>query len=91
MVEQLTKVLNLIEKEINDKNSLWDNNQLINIVKPEIMELYTYFSNGNTFFKYGKKQRMLASTYIITDSLANLSNTVLGKEIIKLQEIYDKL
>ena len=46
---------------------------------------------GKVFFKYGKKQRMLESTYIITDSTRNLNNTNLGKEIIKLQEIYNRL
>ena len=54
-------------------------------------ELYTHFKNGEVFFKYGKKQRMLESTYIMTDSIRNLSNTSLGKEIIKLQEKYNKL
>ena len=54
-------------------------------------ELYNHFVNGEVFFKYGKKQRMLESTYIITDSIRNLSNTSLGKEIIKLQEKYNKL
>jgi len=34
---------------------------------------------------------MLESTYIITDSTRNLNNTNLGKEIIKLQEIYNRL
>lgn len=34
---------------------------------------------------------MLESTYIIIDSIRNLNNTNLGKEIINLQEIYNKL
>ena len=54
-------------------------------------ELYTHFVNGRVFFKYGKKQRMLESTYIITDSIKNLKETILGKEIIKLQELYNKI
>ena len=54
-------------------------------------ELHNHLVNGEVFFKYGKKQRMLESTYIITDSIRNLSNTSLGKEIIKLQEKYNKL
>lgn len=91
MVEQLKIVLNSIEEEINKENSIWDKEQLISIVKPEIKELYNYFVNGKLFFKYGKKQRMLESTYIITDSIKNLNNTSLGKEIIKLQEKYNKL
>ena len=91
MVEQLKNILNSIEEEINTENSIWDKEQLIFIVKPEIQELYTHFANGNVFFKYGKKQRMLESTYIMTDSIKNLQNTSLGKEIIKLQEKYNKL
>ena len=54
-------------------------------------ELYDYFKNGEIFFKYGKNQRMLESTYLITDSMKNLKNTILGKEILKLQNIYDNI
>ena len=91
MLEQLKRVLNCIEDEIKSVNSNWNKNQLISIVKPEMEELYNHFVNGEVFFKYGKKQRMLESTYIITDTIRNLSNTSLGKEIIKLQEKYNKL
>ena len=61
MVEQLKRVLNSIEEEIKSENSIWDKEQLISVVKPEMEELYTHF------------------------------NTSLGKEIIKLQEKYNKL
>ncbi|MBQ8293433.1 MAG: hypothetical protein IJX78_06530 [Bacilli bacterium] len=91
MIEQLKRVLNSIEEEIKSENSIWDKEQLISIVKPEMEELYTHFVNGRVFFKYGKKQRMLESTYIITDSIKNLKETILGKEIIKLQELYNKI
>jgi len=91
MLEQLKRVLNCIEDEIKSENSNWDKNQLISIVKPEMEELYNHFVNGRVFFKYGKKQRMLESTYIITDSIKNLKETILGKEIIKLQELYNRL
>lgn len=91
IVEQLIKVLKILEFEMKSENSVWDKQQLIFVVKPEIEELYSHFANGRVFFKYGKKQRMLESTYIITDSIRNLNNTNLGKEIIKLQEMYDSL
>ncbi len=91
MIEQLKIVLFSIEEELKNKDSIWDKNQLVSIVRPEIEELLYYFEKGKIFFKYGTKQRMLESTYIITDSLENLSNTRLGKEIIKLQETYSKL
>ena len=89
MIEQLKKILNIIENEISDEHSLWDKDQLIKVIKPEMEELYDYFKSGKKFFKYGKNQRMLESTYLITDSLKNLKNTNLGKEILKLQNIYD--
>ena len=91
MVEQLKKVLSSVEAEMKSENSIWNKEQLISVVKPEMEELYTHFKNGRVFFKYGKKQRMLESTYIMTDSIRNLSSTSLGKEIIKLQEKYNKL
>lgn len=91
MVEQLKRVLNSIEEEIKSENSIWDKEQLISVVKLEMEELYTHFKNGRVFFKYGKKQRLLESTYIMTDAIRNLSNTSLGKEIIKLQEKYNKI
>ena len=91
MVEQLKKILMILEYEIKSNNSVWDKQQIIHIVKPEIEELYNHFINGEVFFKYGKKQRMLESTYIITDSIKNLASTNLGKEIIRLQELYSKL
>lgn len=91
MIEQLKRILNCIDDEIKSVNSIWDKKQLIFIVKPEMEELYNHFINGRVFFKYGKKQRMLESTYIITDSIKNLKETILGKEIIKLQELYNRL
>lgn len=91
MIEQLKKILIIIENEISNEHSLWDKDQLIKVIKPEMEELYDYFKSGKNFFKYGKNQRMLESTYLITDSLKNLKNTNLGKEILKLQNIYDKI
>ena len=73
MVEQLKIVLNTIEEEIKNENSIWDKEQLISVIKPEMEELYAHFKNGRVFFKYGKKQRMLESTYIMTDSIRNLN------------------
>ena len=91
MVEQLKRVLNSIEEEIKSENSIWDKEQLISVVKPEMEELYTHFKMEEFSSNTKKKQRMLESTYIITDAIRNLSNTSLGKEIIKLQEKYNKL
>ncbi len=90
MVEQLKIILTEIEKEMASENSIWDKEQLVHVVKPEMEKLYAYFADGKVFFKYEKKQRMLESTYIITDSINSLMNTGLGKEIIKLQDMYNK-
>ena len=90
MFEQLKIILTEIEKEIASVNSIWDKEQLVHVVKPEMEKLYAYFADGKVLFKYGKKQRMLESTYIITDSINSLMNTGLGKEIIKLQDMYNK-
>ena len=91
MIEQLKKILIILENEISDENSLWDKEQVLKVIKPEIEELYDKFRSGIKFFKYGKKQRMLESTYLITDSIKNLENTNLGKEILKLQKIYNNI
>lgn len=91
MIEQLKKILIILDAEIFDETSIWDKEQLLKVIKPEMEELYDYFKNGEIFFKYGKNQRMLESTYLITDSMKNLKNTILGKEILKLQNIYDNI
>lgn len=91
MIEQLKKILIILDAEIFDENSIWDKEQLLKVIKPEMEELYDQFKNGKIFFKYGKNQRMLESTYLITDSIKNLNNTILGKEILKLQDMYDNI
>lgn len=91
MVEQLKKILIILENEIYDEHSIWNKEQLLKIIKPEMEELYEYFKSGKKFFKYGKNQRMLESTYLITDSMKKLKTTNLEKEILKLQKIYDNL
>lgn len=91
VVKQLKKVLDSIEKELKNNKSIWNKDMIVSIVRPEMEELLSHFEAGTVFFKYSKKQRMLSSTYIITDSMKNLRNTNLGKDILKLQSIYNKL
>ena len=38
MVEQLKRVLKSIEEELKNENSIWDKEQLISVVKPEMEE-----------------------------------------------------
>ena len=90
MAEQINLILLIVDKELKNKNSLWTKEQL-NCVKHEMEELYSYFKKGVEYFKYGKRHRMLESTYIINDSMNKLSLTLLGQEIIKLQDFYYKI
>lgn len=41
--------------------------------------------------EYGKNQRVLESSYLITDSLNDLSHTDLGESILNLQAFYNSL
>ena len=88
----LIEVLTFAEKEkkaiLNGEISQWELYQIQKVIIPEMSELLFYAQKGEIYFKYGKKQRLLESTYLITDSFACLSQTQLGKSIIKLQEKY---
>ena len=64
---------------------------LKNIVIPEMNELKLHADKGDVYYKYGKKQRMLESTYLITDSLNALDSTSLGRKIIQLQDMYNAI
>ncbi len=79
-------------KNINDgKESIWTIGQIENVVLPEMRELLSYALKGIVFYKYGEKQRLLESAYIMTDTLEHLDNTALGKQIDKLQILYFKI
>ena len=91
-ISLLIEVLNLAKKEedkiLNNKESHWNLEQIQNVVIPEISELLTHAKNGKIYFKYGKKQRLLESTHLMTDSVDNLFNTPLGESILNVQNIY---
>lgn len=91
----LVDVLECAEKEKNaildGKLSLWNLEQIQKVIIPEISELLSYANKGKVYFKYGKKQRLLESSYLITDSQNDLSHTVLGEYVLKLQNLYDTL
>lgn len=72
-------------------NSAWEVKQLEQVVLPEVHALLSYALAGKVFFRYGKGNRLLESTYLLTDSLQNLSSTTLGKKIIELQRVYEFL
>lgn len=75
----------------NHEKSLWSFGQIQNIVLPELSGLLSHAKQGELYFKYGKKRRVLESTYIITDSIENLAGTELGKRILNLQDLYNSL
>lgn len=88
----LVDILDLAEKEknalVHGEASLWNLEQIQKVIVPEISELLSYANKGEIYFKYGKKQRLLESSYLITDSLDDLSHTALGKCILNLQNLY---
>lgn len=69
--------------------SKWNQEQLENVVRPEISELLSFALKGEVLFKYGKKQRMLESTYLVLDSLSALDKTPLGIKILELQKLFN--
>ena len=69
--------------------SCWNVDQLEKGVIPEMVELQQYALRGELFLKYGKQQRLLQSTYMMTDSLSALHNTLLGIQISILQRKID--
>ena len=85
----LKEVLNQAYQEEKNEKSLWSLEQIHSVIE-EMTQLLSYAEQGKIFFKYGKKQRMLNSTYILTDTY-NLDSTLLGKKISALQAQYDKL
>ena len=85
----LKEVLNRAYEEEKNEKSLWSLEQIHSVIE-EMTQLLSYAEQGKIFFKYGKKQRMLNSTYILTDTY-NLDSTLLGKKISALQAQYDKL
>lgn len=95
LVKSLNSVLDCAQKEqsalLNGEASLWDAEQIQKVVVPEISELLSYAIKGEIYFKYGKKQSLLESSYLITDSLNDLSHTALGECILKLQNLYKKM
>lgn len=72
-------------------SSEWEYFQLEKVVIPEMSELLLYARAGEVYFKYGKKQRMLESMYLITDSLPSLGETSLGRRISELQKLYNSM
>ena len=71
MVEQLKIVLNSIKEEINNENSIWDKEQLISVVKPEMEELYAGKATSNNEIVYSYKTIKLKPDDFIKKDLGN--------------------
>ena len=88
--EILDSIIGLANHEVNiirkGGSSYWNANQLERVVIPEMIELLRYMLRGDLFLKYGKQQRLLESTYLLTDSVNMLSRTLIGIQISRLQE-----
>jgi hypothetical protein len=87
----LYEILCETDKEKKRNESMWSNSILDTVVIPEITELLKYAMKGEVYFKYTKKQRMLQSTYYISDTFEAIGKTSLGLMIAKLQSLYNKL
>lgn len=87
----LDSIIALAQHEValisNGGISCWDADQLAHIVIPEMRQLLQHLLKGELFLKYGKQQRFLESSYLMTDSLNMLSHTPLGVQIRNLQEM----
>ena len=94
-VKSLIAVLDCAEKEktaiLNGNASLWNLEQIQKTIVPEISELLSYAIEGEIYFKHGKKQRLLESSYLMSGSLNGLTHTALGECILKSQKLYDTL
>ena len=87
--EILENIITLANREVTiiSKGGIsdWYLVQLESIVLPEMGELLQYILKGYLFLKHGRQQRLLESTYILTDSLNAIAKTPLGIEITRLQ------
>ncbi|MBQ7248341.1 MAG: hypothetical protein IJS22_09670 [Lachnospiraceae bacterium] len=100
-MKNLTDFLVLLDQILNEAeiekrkaiqcDSNWEARDLIKIVIPEMTDLRKHAENGEIYFRFGRRQRMLESTYLITDSLKPIGCTPLGQMIAQLQDMYNGL
>lgn len=77
------------EAKAQNGGSRWSEREIKNIVIPEMNKLKLHAERGKVYYEFGKNQRMLESTYLITDSINELDSTPLGRKIMLLQDIYN--
>ncbi len=86
--EKIYKILKSIEDEKRQRKSIWSHAQLEMVANELKLILEYILKEKDLLFRYGKKQRLLESLYILTDSLEPLNKTALGILIVELQELY---
>ncbi len=86
----INRVLLEVQREKEKATSPWKSSQL-QAVFDEFINLEAGLENGILLFPYGRKQRMLESTYFLTDSLEHLNQTPLGMLIDHFQEEYQRI
>ena len=90
IVNFANKVVKLANKELDNKKTKWDADQLKSVVLPEIKMLLKSHTDKKVFYDYLSENQMLESTYLIIDSLDGLNKSTLGKTILRLQNRIDK-
>jgi len=90
IVNLANKVVKLANKELDNKKTKWDADQLKSIVLPEMKMLLKSHMDENDFCDFLSENQMLESTYLIVDSLDGLNKSTLGKTILRLQNRIDK-
>jgi hypothetical protein len=83
------EILSEASEEKENGDSLWNTDQ-IDVVCSEFSLLKSHILEGYLYFQFGKKCRMLQSTYILTDSFPNLNGTKLGRKIAEFQEEFSR-
>ncbi len=86
----LESIIDLAHHEIviinSDGTSDWWFNHLEGVILPEAELLHKYILKDQLFLKYGKDQRLLESTYAITEWIKPVAYTPLGRLICRLQD-----
>lgn len=86
-IREVFEFAEIEEKTIICGQSDWSMDLVQDVVIPEMETLLSYAENNLVYYKYGKEQRLLESTYFIGDTLKPLHLTELGRAILKVQRI----
>lgn len=71
-----------------DMDSSWDRDRFVKLSLKELSELYEYAQKGIILYKYGPNNRKLDSVVFAKKNGINLSESSLGRQLIKLDRMY---